>query len=94
MFGLSSVVSYLTFIKSIGVGFFIALIYGLLIILRKILPERKTLVLIQDVLFCLVSSVISFIFIFDINGGTPRLFIFFGEAIGFFLFFLYKLPIR
>ena len=94
MFGIASDVFYLVFIRSVGVGFFIALIFGATILMRKFGLRNKIAVFFEDVLFFCIAAFVSFAFLLDANGGVPRGYIFFREAAGFFLFFLYKLPVK
>ena len=94
MFGISSGVNVWIFLKSLGIGFVIALLYGLFILIRRLGLRNPYLVFFQDVLFSLSAAAISFVFCYVMNAGIPRTYIFFGETVGFFLFFLYKIPFR
>ena len=94
MFGISSGINLLIFIKSTGVGFLLAVFYGILILLRRAGVRNKYIVFVQDLVFSLTAALVSFMFVYHMNAGVPRAYIFLGEAFGFLLFFLYKIPVR
>ncbi len=68
---------------ALGVGFLLGLVYAALMILRRFLRHSVVAVAAEDVLFCLVSSILTFIFLLDYNSGTVRLYLLLSQFVGF-----------
>jgi len=92
MFDVSHSFQISLFIKSIGLGALIGAVYFFFVILRRTGLKKTISVIIQDILFFVFSALISFIFIFEVNAGEVRFFIFAGELMGFCL--LNAFPLR
>ena len=90
MFGIGQEIYVYVFLRSVGVGFLIALVYGLFMLLRRLGMRSTAAVIAQDCLFFILAGGISYAAIFEMNAGIPRGYIFLGESIGFSIFFLYK----
>ena len=88
MFGVRHGFFTAVFFKSVGVGFLIGVLYLLFMLPRGSGKTNKWVVFAQDILFFLLAAVLSFIFLYDINAGVARLYVFFGEGVGFLLFVL------
>lgn len=91
MFSVPHVFQISVFIKSIGLGAIIGILYFFFIILRRSGITKTALVIVQDVIFFCTAAIISFMFVFEVNAGEVRFFIFAGEAIGFCLIYLFPL---
>ena len=91
MFGVPHAVSAALFCESAGVGFGLALFSAFFILLRRIGLRAWGWVLAQDLTFFIVAAAVSYSFMFYRNAGVPRAYLFFGEALGFLIFYLYKI---
>lgn len=89
MFGVSHGFPVWVFLKSIGAGFLIGALYLLFMLLRKAGAKHPAAVFFQDVLFCAVAALVSFLFVFDVNAGVGRFYIFAGEGIGCTVFYYF-----
>lgn len=71
---------------SIIVGIALSVLYDLFVLLRRLYPKTPAwLVFIEDIVFCLFSGFVYFVFIFSANLGVARLFSFAGSLLGFFI---------
>ena len=86
MFGVSHSFSYFVFLKSIGIGYLLGLVYLFFQTPRRFGFNHSLAVIIQDVLFCGVSSLIIFLLVYEVNAGIFRFYIFAGILMGFLLF--------
>ena len=78
----------LTFLISCLVGAALGLLYDLFRIFRIIVPCSRLAVLLLDVLFFIMCTVVTFLFALLSNSGTVRFFILEGEVIGAVLYAL------
>lgn len=67
-----------------GVGFLVSLLYTILTPLRSLLRRRAAALFSGDVLFCVASALITFLFLLDYNSGIVRSYLLAAEAAGFF----------
>lgn len=86
--GFRQVVQLSVFIKSIGAGFFIGLIFLFYIAMNTINGKNKYIVAVRDVIFFVSSAIITFLFSLKYNAGILRFYILAGELIGFILCYL------
>ena len=78
----------LTFLVACLVGAALGLFYDLFRIFRIIVPCSRLAVLLLDILFFAVCTVVTFLFLLLSNSGTVRLFILEGELLGAVLYAL------
>ncbi len=93
MFGIELSAQMYIFIKSIALGFIIGLIYNLFMLLRISFIRNFIAVFLQDIIFFISSSIITFLFVFETNYGQLRFYIFAGELIGFCLYYFFPAKI-
>ncbi len=87
MFGVSHSFSYFVFLKSIGFGFLLGAFGYFFRSLRLFGINRPFAVFLQDILFCFISAVLLFLFVFEVNAGVFRFYIFAGILMGGFVFY-------
>lgn len=51
-------------------------------------PKRRAAIILRDVIFCLWAGFLSFSFLLNVNFGMPRMYIYFGEGVGFFAWYM------
>lgn len=83
MFGIDHAVSFWTFIRSLGIGFIIGILYDLFRAFRLCVSRGRISVALQDVLFFILTSMITFLFLLKTSYGVVRWYIIAGEIIGF-----------
>lgn len=88
MFGVSHGFSFFVFLKSIGIGYFLGILYAAFKLLRVMGLRQTAVVFLQDILFFIISAIVVFLFVFDTNAGVFRFYIISGILIGFL--FLYS----
>ena len=78
-----------TFLISIFFGIIFGLIWNIILIIKKNLHEKpnKTLIIIFDIIFWIIVSVLTIGFFFNYTFSGFRLFILIGELIGFSIYF-------
>ncbi|MBQ3537021.1 MAG: spore cortex biosynthesis protein YabQ [Clostridia bacterium] len=81
------------FIKSVGLGFLIGVLFSVLMFFNTVFGKKTFTVFLRDVLFFVSSAVLTFMFILEYNAGILRFYIFAGELIGFILFYIYPAEI-
>lgn len=84
MYGISNSYQYICMLKGIGVGFFLGILFLIFKIIRLKFNSYLS-VFIQDIIFFVMSSLITFIFMLDMNFGAVRFYILLSEAVGFLL---------
>lgn len=89
MFGIELKLQIYIFIKSIGVGFSIGILYNLFMCLRTVFFKNRFVIIVEDILFFVIACLITFLFILDANFGAGRFYIFAGELIGFVLYYIF-----
>ena len=75
------------FIWSIGLGVCLAVLYDAFRIIRIAFNPGRVAAFLEDLLYMLISALITFVFIFNINSGKLRFFIFFAVVLGFFAYY-------
>ena len=68
---------------SCGMGLLLGLLYDGFRVPRLVMRSGGKTIFFQDVLFCLLAAVITFLFALAIMDGRLRFYLFLGEAIGF-----------
>jgi len=75
------------FLFSIGFGVIIGVLYDLLRVIRLTLTKKRFFILIFDIVFVLTAAVLSFLFFLTVAYGEVRLYIIFGELLGFLIYY-------
>lgn len=74
------------FLISLPVGCLIGLIYDFFRLIRVVYTGGRIKLFFEDVLFCIMSSLVFTVFMFNVNMGVVRLFAVFGALVGFFAY--------
>ena len=76
------------FLFSLGFGVILGVFYDALRIIRLTLTEKKAFIPVFDIIFTLTAAVASFLFFLTVTDGEIRLYILFGELLGFTVYYL------
>ncbi len=76
------------FLYSILMGVILSLLYDIFRVLRKEIGHKNIAVMIEDILFWALCTSLMFVFVYNINSGQIRAFVFVGAAIGCILYYL------
>lgn len=76
------------FLYSVGFGFLLGLLYDILKIIRVLIIKSNRAVIIQDVVYFLLCSLLTFLFLLVVNNGKFRFNVFVALAFGFFVYYL------
>ena len=68
---------------ALGAGFVIGVLYGVLMLLRRLFRHSFAAVAVEDALFCVAAAFLTFLFLFDCNSGTVRTYLLLSECAGF-----------
>ena len=74
------------FLFSLILGLVLVIIYDVFRIVRMIINSKNVAVFIQDVLYFIISGIITFIFVLGVNSGDSRFYILAGEGIGWIIY--------
>ena len=74
------------FMYSLGLGVLLGITYDIFRIIRMIINSKSIAVFIQDVLYFIISGVITFLFVLGVNSGNSRFYILAGEGIGWIVY--------
>lgn len=77
------------FIKAVGTGYFLGLIFGAFMLINACGGKNAVTVFLRDVLFFSSAAVISFMFMLKYCSGMIRFYVLAGELMGFILFYLF-----
>ncbi len=72
----------LIFLYSCLLGITLGLLYDAFRIIRMIINSMSIMIFFQDILYFIVSGIVTFIFILGFNSGDSRFYILAGEGIG------------
>ena len=75
------------FLMCIGFGFILGIFYHLIRFVRKSFFPFKRAVLLQDILYCIISTFAVFCFLLCCNDGEIRFFVFGGFGFGFLIYY-------
>lgn len=75
------------FFYSILLGFFLGVVYDIFRLFRIIINTSNIWIFCQDILYFILSSLITFIFILTFNNGEFRLYVILGECIGWIIYY-------
>ncbi len=70
------------FVTSIGFGFFLCILYVAVVFLRMCISEKRWAIILQDLIFSFLATIISFFFMVLYNNGEVRLNLVTGQLIG------------
>ena len=76
------------FLYSIGFGFILGSVYDFFRIYRAMTTKKNKSIPVQDILFFLICSIITFMFLLVVNNGKFRLNIFVAMVTGFSVYYL------
>lgn len=74
------------FLKAIFLGAGLCIIYDIFRILRRVHKKGTIITGIEDMIFCIFASLVIFSFMYNMNGGIIRVYIFVGIFIGIALY--------
>ena len=89
MFGVAHSFYNSVFIKSMGIGYILGLLYFLFMLPRRLGVRSRAAAILLDISFCLTAAAVSFLLLFDINAGRFRLYVAAGAGAGFLLFWAF-----
>jgi len=75
------------FLYSFGLGFLLGILYDVFRILRMIFSFGKIMTFIQDFLYVVICAFLTFGFALVLNDGKIMFYIFFGECIGWLIYY-------
>ncbi|MGN1418864.1 MAG: spore cortex biosynthesis protein YabQ [Acutalibacteraceae bacterium] len=84
-YGLSTSVQLSNFLFAAGFGFLDGILYFIIVLFRKIISRKKKAVIVQDIIFGIVTSVLCFVFMQVYCNGQVRIDLIIASALGFFL---------
>ena len=76
----------MVFVYSLALGVLLGVTYDVFRIIRMIINSKNIAVFIQDVLYFIISGVITFLFVLGVNSGNSRFYILAGEGIGWIIY--------
>lgn len=74
------------FVKAIFLGVFLCIIYDCLRIIRRIVKKGIIITGVEDIIFFIFSAIMIFSYMYKMNGGVIRIYIFVAILIGAFIF--------
>lgn len=75
------------FLYSLGFGFLLGILYDVFRTLRLIISLSKGFAFFCDLLYFVICAFLTFCFILVADSGRVRLYVFFGEALGWFIYY-------
>lgn len=76
------------FFLSIGLGFLLGILYDIFYLFRITFTRTKIALYVQDILYLLICSFVTFLYILSVSSGMIRLYILIGEIFGFFIYYI------
>ena len=76
----------LVFVYSLFLGVLLGITYDIFRIIRMVINSKNIAVFIQDVLYFIISGVITFLFVLGVNNGDSRFYVLAGEGIGWIIY--------
>lgn len=89
MYGIAHSMQFVLLLKSAAVGYLDGLFYIVFVLLRKIGLNGTVHVIVQDIIFCILSAVLFFLFVLDVNFGMIRAYMLAAFFIGAFISYLF-----
>ena len=75
------------FLFSLGAGFILGIFYDAFRIVRMCISEKRSAIIVSDVLYCILFTFATFIFLLTVNEGEFRLYLIAGEFMGFAVYY-------
>ncbi len=75
------------FMLSVGFGFLLGLIYEIVRFVMAVFSHSRTAVIIQDILFSIICTLLSFFFLLCIDDGKLRMYPYLGMIMGFAIWY-------
>ncbi len=75
------------FLLSCGTGFLLGIFYEVFRLLRMLLSAKKRSAFVFDILYCLLATFFTFVFILTANRGAVRWYILFGVFAGWVIYY-------
>ncbi len=75
------------FMLSVGFGFLLGAVYDIVRFVRAVFSRSHTAVIIQDILFSLICTLLSFFFLLCIDDGKLRMYPYLGMIMGFVIWY-------
>lgn len=75
------------FLLSCGMGFLLGILYEVFRLLRMMFSAKKKSIFIFDIVYSLLATFVSFVFILTANRGNVRWYIIFGIAAGWIIYY-------
>jgi len=76
------------FFYSILLGFFLGIFYDMFRLFRVLINVRNIWIFCQDIIYFILSSLITFVFILIFNNGEFRFYVILGESIGWIIYYV------
>ncbi len=91
MWEINNKLQVLSFIYSIILGFIFCFLYDIFRALRHNKRQKFVIIIIEDIIYFLIISIITFIYLLSVTNGEIRGYILFGITVGFFaLYFTFS----
>lgn len=88
IYSVSSSIQISNFLSAIGLGFTLGIIYFFIEFIRKTISIKRVAVVLQDIMFSLITSLLEFVFMQIYTNGEVRLDLIIASAFGFTIFCL------
>lgn len=75
------------FAVSVGFGFIICILYFAVFFVRKAISDKKGAVIVQDIAFGIIATILSFFYMVIYNNGEVRINLLIGEITGAVVFY-------
>lgn len=75
------------FFYSLGFGFMLGILYDVFRTLRLIISKSKAFAFLSDIIYFPLGSFLTFCFIMVVDSGKVRLYVFFGEILGWLIWY-------
>ncbi len=75
------------FFYSLGFGFLLGILYDVFRTLRLIISSSKTFAFVADIIYFSLGSFLTFCFVMVVDSGKIRMYVFFGEILGWLIWY-------
>ncbi len=75
------------FFYSLGFGFLLGILYDVFRTFRLVISKSKILAFVTDIVYFSLGSFLTFCFIMVVDSGKVRLYVFFGEILGWLIWY-------
>ena len=77
-----------TFLISVGFGVILSVIFDVFKSLQTVILKLKKYLVFLDVFYCIIATILSFLFFLSINYGSVRIYLIIGIIVGFIIWHL------